>query len=221
MRELPIIFSGPMIRAILDDRKSQTRRVVKPQPTYIESSGRWHWPIPIRKIQKGCCTSVVTASREWWEYLLPEQMPYQLGDLLYVREAIRAVELDAGLDCIEYQADKKMVAISNTPEAADQWWKLYHHRGKKGAVVPSIFMPKEYARIWLEVTGVRVERVQEISVEDCIAEGLSTKYREYDAYVDLNVQFKNLWDSINGKKPGCSWEDNAWVWVIEFRRVKP
>lgn len=172
---------------------------MKPQPTYIESSGRWRWPIPIRKIQKGCYTSVVTASREWWEYLLPEQMPYQPGDLLYIREAIRAVELDAGLDCIEYQAD---------------------------------FMPKEYARIWLEVTGVRVERVQEISEGDCWDEGIESWLEEDknlsrysdgtpNKYTNIKQAFAAMWDFINGKKPGCSWEDNPFVWTIEFRRIKP
>jgi len=216
MRELPIIFSAPMVRAILDNRKSQTRRVVKPQPaSYSLSNGQWYPP-------DGGKRCFHYANNHHLRISLPKDFsPYgQPGDLLWVRESIRAVELDAGLDCIEYQADKKTVAIPNTPEAADQWWSLYHHRGKEGAVVPSIFMPKWATRIWLEVTNIRVERLQEISEEDAKAEGapLGECTDDPPCYAQ---GFIDLWNSINGKKPGCSWEDNPWVWAIEFRRVKP
>ena len=77
-----ILFSGEMVKAILDGRKTVTRRLVKPQPHYIESSGRWCWPIPKSKQRAMCCKDVVTASREWWEYLLPEQFPYQPATML-------------------------------------------------------------------------------------------------------------------------------------------
>jgi len=66
---------------------------------------------------------------------------------------------------------------------------------------------------------VRVERVGDISTDDCIAEGLSTTLREHDACVDLAGEFARLWDSINGKKPGRSWVDNPWVWIVEFEVV--
>ena len=95
----PILFSTPMVRALLNTKpgvwppepidsgkpfKSQTRRVIKPQPYFIQSSCRWKWEIPKSKIIK--CEAVLSASREWWEYLHPNQYPYKPGDILWVRE---------------------------------------------------------------------------------------------------------------------------------------
>ena len=81
---------------------------------------------------------------------------------------------------------------------------------------PSVHMPKWVSRIKLEITGLRVERLQDISVEDAIAEGLSTRFREHDAYVDLVSQYRILWETINGLG---SWDKNPWVWVVEFKKI--
>jgi len=83
---------------------------------------------------------------------------------------------------------------------------------------PSIFMPRWACRLLLEVVSVRVERVQEISVEDCIAEGLSSTLREHDACCDLKDKFRALWDKINGKR-GYGWDVNPYIWRVEFKMV--
>jgi hypothetical protein len=101
VKSRPIIFDGESVRAILDGRKTQTRRVVKPQPEFIESSCRWRWPLPARARFKGCCTEVVTASREWWEYAPKEAYAYAPGDELWVRETW-AVEDASKLNLPEY-----------------------------------------------------------------------------------------------------------------------
>lgn len=110
----PIIFSTDMVRAILDGRKTQTRRVIKPQPHYITSSGRWCWPIPKAKQRKGCCSQVETASREWWEYLLVDQFPYCPGDILVPAKEI------IGYD-VRYCAD---VFGNIWSKASGKWKKL-------------------------------------------------------------------------------------------------
>ena len=88
-------------------------------------------------------------------------------------------------------------------------------------------MPKKYARIWLEIVGVRVERVQDISDVDAMAEGVksniclaSLEEPDYREEIGYRYAFSVLWDSINGKKEGCSWADNPWVWIVEFKRVE-
>jgi hypothetical protein len=197
MKERPILFSGEMVRAILDGRKTMTRRVIKPQPRFIESSGRWEWPIPTSKIHKGCCTSVVTASREWWEYLMPDQFPYRPWDRLWVRETWQNNPYGG----IVYRAGSGIV------NCAGRGWR------------PSIFMPRWASRITLEITGVRVERVRDISESDAKAEGVTPSIvgRDFD-YLGYRAGFQSLWDSINSKR-GYSWASNPWVWVVEFKRV--
>lgn len=189
MRELPILFSTDMVKAILDGRKTMTRRAVKPQPTYITTSGRWTWPIPKSKVHQGCCTDVCTASREWWEYLAPDQMLYNPGDILYVRGTWAKVN-----GIYIYKADEDATPLK---------WR------------PSIHMPKEAARIWLEVTDVRVERLQEITYDDCLSEGMW----DYGTDVDTLAAFQELWQSLNAKK-GYGWDENPWVWVISFKRLE-
>lgn len=162
----PILFNAEMIRAILEGKKTQTRRIVKPQPEFIESSGRWVWPIPKSKIVK--CESVCTASREWWEYLLPEQYPYGNPDgLLWVRETWRTYESLNHL---------KPSEIGGNPgvgyEAGGSNVLGYDSLCGMGKVRQSIFMPRWASRITLEVKDIRVERLQDISEEDAKAEGI-------------------------------------------------
>lgn len=84
-----ILFSAQMVHAIMGGRKTMTRRVIKPQPTFISGSKRWKWAIPKSKVIPDCCESVCDATRSWWEYLMPKQMPYKPGDVLRVKGVVR------------------------------------------------------------------------------------------------------------------------------------
>ena len=208
MKERPIIFSTPMVQAIIEGRKTQTRRVVNPDIVNgfdFERDGS----LQIMTIEDKHGEQVPILD------LCPHGKP---GDLLWVRETTiiapknwvkkrfnNITDSDGDGRVIQYLATHP-----NTDAARNYGLKK----------TPSIHMPKWAARIWLEITGVRVERVQEISDSDIIAEGISTTLRDYDAFCHLNQQFIDLWDSINGKKEGCSWAENPWVWIVEFKRVE-
>jgi len=227
VKERPILFSAPMVRAILEGRKTQTRRKVfnKRTTNYHSIEERddgtlWPW------------RETEDAQDHWYP------CPYgQPGDLIWVRETCRADELPSGLDGVRYLADDAFVSIENTEQAAERWGELACYGMKNSGraecrLVPSIHMPRWASRISLEITGVRVERLQDISEADALAEGV------YDGracqceipldfvrscgncggrLVDSVGLYRKLWESING--PG-SWEANPWVWVIEFKRVK-
>ena len=192
----PIIFSGPMVRAILEGRKTQTRRVIKPQPTGTE---------PIYN------PSHFLPDKGWYFKGGGVSKPrYQPGDILWVRETwctTMEMEPERGKVHYHYRATPD-TTVECCPEGLLKW-------------KPSIFMPKVAARLFLKVTGVRVERLQEISVDDIEAEGA---YRVMDIQSDtddtrLNKgNFADLWDSINGKK--YPWASNPWVWVYEFERTE-
>ena len=212
MKTRPILFSGPMVRAILDGRKTQTRRIVKPQPSI---------PLTSNDVTHDGRTSAQVA----WEQLL-EFCPYGVpGDRLWVKETFARVHpamlqsLDPDPDSLEwttvYRADANGGYVGKLMECTK--WK------------PSIFMRREYSRITLEIKSVRVERLQEISAPDCQSEGIyiprcecevcSTQASICPADASEYVMaYRALWESING--PG-SWESNPWVWVITFRNVQP
>ena len=160
MKSRPILFSGPMVRAILEGRKTQTRRIVTPHK---------------------------------WE----------VGTIAWVRETFADTHLESQRKPWTYRADESEIDRDMYPLK----WK------------PSIFMPREASRITLEITSVRVERLNEISEEDAIAEGTS-----FDAAIESIMcepdrarrAYKLLWNSING--PG-SWDKNPWVWVIKFKQI--
>ena len=206
-KEHPSIFNSEMVRAILDGRKTQTRRVVKKRHIWCPDHETIEQHIDYMKYnQEGllrCC-------------------PYgKVGDLLWVRENIRTIcypyqdgKFVYGEYLIEYMADKVWVKC---PEQQEEWWR-HNWRKRQSTTIPSIFMPKWATRIWLEVTGVRAERVWGISVEDCLTEGIiyqdGTEFWE-NGYIEA---FKTLWDSINAKR-GFGWDKNPFVWVREFKKV--
>lgn len=231
MKERPILFSAPMVRAILDDRKTQTRRIIKPQP-YIDEMGNFCWnggnfgqdfngpriqaiasPIPSSKTKRVRC-------------------PYgKPGDRLWVRETFsHDFEHNRCFYKADCDNDGTIPYLINgsglgggVGNARIQKWK------------PSIHMPRIASRILLEITGVRVERLQDISEEDAIAEGASFTDNGLDKWGQKNAgwshigktdkdecllsarsSFGNLFESINGHG---TWDLNPYVRAIEFKRV--
>lgn len=180
----PIPFSTEMVRAILDGRKTQTRRVIKPQPTY-EGASTFGGDITI-----GFYCYWKTHKVSNIQHLV-EYYPYgQVGDRLWVRESYG------------YLIDNSIAYRANCND-----WHLKNKYTIKWK--PSIFMPRWASRIDLEIIDVRVERVQEITYEDIIAEGMKPRTKPIS-------NFRKLWDSLNAKR-GYGWGKNPWVWVIEFK----
>lgn len=192
MKERPILFSGPMVRAILEGRKTQTRRVVKPQPDYV------------------CQLEKMPFTGQHWDKRIKCHYG-QPGDRLWVRETwAKPFDVpDAKLQGrLTYRSDFRESPVLGTVRSdgamADRVkWK------------PSIHMPRWASRITLEITGVRVERLQDISEQDAIAEGVQhSLHLQGGRFAREN--FAHLWWTINGDD---SWEQNPWVWVVEFKRV--
>lgn len=182
MKETGLMFKAPLVRALLDGRKTQTRRIAK----------------PVRHPDLGNVYSPGALVLEHEpQHVINRACPYgQPGDRIYVRETF-SQHPEWGQ--LAFRADGEEF------EDADGW--LWEPKWQ-----PSSQMPKELARIWLEITGVRVEQLQNISTEDCISEGLNTTLRERDAEVNLKQQFKELWESTGG-----DWDANPWVWVVDFK----
>lgn len=201
MKERPILFSGPMVRAILEGRKTQTRRVVKPQPSgQIANYGHGHWSDPQESGER---------------YI---KCPYGVpSDRFWVRETFG---LCTGVYSSRWPAGTVAYRADHGVTHAGSEYDLMRWR-------PSIHMPRALSRIELEITGVRVERLQVISEADAIAEGLKNSIHEHGTYwgiehadvweLDPRLTFKRLWDSINGER--ASWASNPWVWAIEFKRI--
>ena len=194
--EKPILFTGPMVRAILAGEKTVTRRVVKPQLEFIDSPDLgpvWGWP------KKG---------GGWWlwpnaEGHVLERCPYgQPGHRLWVRETWAEVPTACGSTEVVYAADYT--------DGSDREAGVKYR--------PSIHMPKWAARIWLEVVSVKVERVQDITEEGALAEGVQGDEHPTADQPGAVMCFAALWDSLNAKK-GHGWGTNPWVWVIEFKRL--
>jgi hypothetical protein len=192
MKERPILFSGPMVRALLDGSKTQTRRIAK------EFAGRTDLDAILRRFphQNGC--------------------PYgKPGDRLWVREAwshdARTLE-----ECRAAYED----ALAGGTFAGGTYGPYYRATETAPETLrwrPSIHMPRWASRILLEIVSVRVERLQDISEADAIAEGCKNSLHLPGGRF-ANENFAHLWWSINGDG---AWEVNPWVWVVEFRRVQP
>lgn len=229
MTERPILFSGSMVRAILAGNKTQTRRVVRPQPRKVDDAfdGTWEFPG-----EPGHHYDDLTAA-----YRMRESSPYKPGDVLWVRESHWRF---TGIPH-EGEAPRSFLrAPGGDPHQArcyDDQPELEALRRSAIVVrVPSIHMPRWASRITLEVENVRVERLQRISEFNARAEGierLKSGRGFYDPTVSKGMvrvgyylstateAFSILWDSIYGKKPGHSWGDSPWVWAVTFKRVTP
>lgn len=250
MKERPILFSGPMVRAILDGRKTQTRRIVKPQP-YIHPDDDNGWIIDYKKHPYA-----------WPERFFDGTVKChfgKLGDSLWVREKwatywrhntsgyVEAYNFTGPIDLNIFNG-KSHTAIGNAggiEYAATYPDGGYGYSERIGQFVgeikkwrSSIHMPRWASRIDLEITNVRVERLQDISEEDAIAEGVDyhkcpttqtnasieaqrIAHRigmaaEHVSKIDYIGGYRTLWESINGEG---SWDANPWVWVVEFKRI--
>jgi hypothetical protein len=237
----PVIFGGPMIRALLAGTKTQTRRVVK-LPSW--STGWEDFDTDGKSCEVICANTGCLA-----DLFCPYGKP---GDRLWVREAWSLAWTPGKGRGIRYLADDTCRFEKEIEIPFGAWDALYSLPAPKYCdnkeprkVRPSIHMPRWATRIALEICSVRVERLQDISHDDATAEGIRgmngqdvsppsgkwTQYRYSDVwgyqekrYCSINYlshvgSFRTLWDSINGKKPGCDWQSNPFVWVIEFRKV--
>jgi len=211
MKERPILFSGPMVRAILDGRKSQTRRVVKPQ-----------------RHPFGDMLTANEVALEFSSGTRSVRCPYgQPGDRLWVRETFQPIFAEG----VEYKdtdwSTGKGYSIRYVATDGITDW-VDPDDNMTNRCKPSIHMPRWASRITLEITGVRVERLQEISEEDAKKEGIESEggdpkmWKSYNPKLgwlsvdDPAMSYRTLWESING--PG-SWDANPFVWVVEFKRL--
>jgi hypothetical protein len=250
--EHPILFSTPMVQAILDGRKTMTRRVIdhigncwhykhrlgnwelseNPLQYNNEMGALWRW-MGKKPIKEG----------DWFWILqtdvddnasFPLKCPYgKVGDHLWVRETWQYYDwTENGEPIIRYLSDNEKVLIESRSipdelieKIGDIWEKLsakenynIHKRASDKSWRPPIFMPRWASRITLEITNIRVERLQEITEEDALKEGIKTGDSSMGHVFTAKEHFKGLWDSINGKK--YPWSSNPWVWCIEFKKLE-
>lgn len=224
MKERPILFSGPMVRAILEDRKTQTRRIVKMRGVdgLQTDHGKWRFcefhDNPRRAVWQGV---------DVLQRIITEICPYGVpGDRLIVKEATwqwcrkvpngktktgrpkyrYLLHGTVATGSVIYAADHPQKPQRTSYAEPNMVWHYKHAR----------FMQKHLSRIALEITDVRVQRVQEISAADCFAEGIVQT--NPDIPKDPQIDFQSLWDSINAAR-GYGWDANPWAWAITFKRL--
>ena len=207
----PILFNTNMVRAILEDRKTMTRRAVKLKysNTHLEKfTSKCGTRLIEKQNEEPGVTTIKNPDRTTTHTLLAyieKTPPYRPGDILYVREAFCLFDADHVNNGVKYayKADA-------TPES-ERARKDFGYKWR-----PSIHMPREAARIFLRVTDVQVERLRSISDTQCMAEGVACPWN-----VDLPDAFAELWDSTI--KPAdrtlYGWAANPWVWIISFERI--
>lgn len=233
MKEYPIIFSGPMVQAIFDDRKTQTRRVLKPQPIAVIERNTGEWDCNERHVQGirmyHDWPHEVVRTQDQGDRLAAIRCPYgKPGDQLWVRETWRFLGPDRRAGVFQYRADGHRRTINRPWRDIEYYMTGFADRRMWR---PSIHMPRWASRTLLEVTDVRVERVQDISIADITAEGITStdKYLEWEEHVNAVAPpgsvrqtdrewFAQYWDFLNAKK-GHSWDANPLVWVITFKRL--
>ena len=210
MKERPIIMSAESVQAILDGRKTQTRRVVKvandmPCGVGVHFDGKTN----------SLKAFYINANGDINDY----RCPYgQKGDRLWVKESYIRGNVFTLLKTSNFEKQSK--------EEVEEFGK--NHGGWKSP----LFMKKKEAKLWLEITNIRVERLQDITEDDAIAEGIKLNKSEFNNsyqckdylddenfYFDAKGSYQSLWDKLNAKR-GYSWDNNPFVWVVEFRRVE-
>lgn len=221
MRDLPISFTGPMIRALLDGRKTQTRRVLKPQPSYgVESvlGPEWYEPEVVDRrgelVPGKPCWGVYDKWGEWGT-----KVPYMPGDRLYVREAWRCETRYDGLPPRDLKPGIPIYYAAD-PDPRDS------EPGCTGRFRQGMHMPRWASRLTLLVTAVRVQRLQEISALDSIAEGAEchtcremrvSACRHQGCFASL-AAFRKLWESLNADRANgaFAWRADPWVMAVTF-----
>lgn len=211
VKERPIIFSGPMVRAIIEGRKTQTRRVLGIQPPDVLT----HRPPWCNK-----STRIINGKRCW--FFLAERDPNrggvfyckygEVGDMLWVRETFWVYPGVISSRLLREGADTWPKVIYDID--GDNSWCIEHCWVRR----PSIFMRRKHSRITLEITDVRVQRLQEISERDAEAEGVMPLPIDVQPGHAFRECFADTWDAINGKRH--PWASNPWVWAITFEVVR-
>ncbi len=245
MKERPIRFTTEMVRAILEGRSTQTRRVINPQPP--ESATEvFYWSRPKGKPPEGYAESGCWC---WYPGGLKfvAKCPYgEVGDRMWVKEIWRvgAWDEDEGVIAVDYKADdycrREWLEVPDPEYFNKLWIESSDDAARAGLITDAEgryrwkpgeaptrwrsarFMPRFVARILLEITNIRVERLQDIGSEDIHAEGID-RWDDYKGGKHISVyqsrgRFRALWDSINARR-GYGWDTNPYVWVVEFRRV--
>ena len=240
--EHPILFTGEMVKAILDGKKTQTRRIIKQVPYDIHCG---------KPIMDWGLSGVYGENDEFWMDIQTDvddnsheriKCPYgNVGDELWVREKFYCVDAPGlgDIPCLLYSEEFENYQIDGW--ADNQSHEFWDSRASicslDFGVHPSIHMPRRASRIQLKVTGIRIERLQDICGDDAVAEGITTtKFwtpketndypfndKMWDDYHFWNhypqIAYKRLWESINAKR-GFGWDMNPWVWCISFERME-
>ncbi|MGM3315446.1 hypothetical protein ACS136_30175 [Enterobacter hormaechei subsp. steigerwaltii] len=242
MKERGMIFNGEMVRAILDGRKTQTRRIMKIQPSDgfhptnngydLDLKAHWYTPGVVDKngYLQPAKKDVFGVADENEGYTCPFGA---VGDSIWVRETWGVVshELDEDGRIQPLSPDRPATAIHEMPfgngyysghaiYAADgdfTWGDDDGYEDGRSCWKPSIHMPRAACRILLEVTGVRVERLRDLSEDDAKSEGITPTSGGVLPGWEYRINFRDLWMSIYGSD---NWEANPWVWVIEFKRIE-
>ena len=236
MADRPILFRGPLVRAILDGHKTVTRRLIKHE--HAPNPGMVWQDCDCRDIHPNDTPCVVCAAR-----FGPSR--FEAGDRLWVRETWRTA---AALDAL---SPAKMAAACQRAGYEKPWAPMHYEandgplppldpvqwQGWSARARPAIHMPRWASRLTLDVVSVRAERLQDITPEDALAEGITVPdvFGDIDSYNQQSVPggvavwsardaeavrlFRDLWDSINGKRPSASWDANPYVWRVEFKRA--
>jgi hypothetical protein len=184
-----LIMSSFSVVGLIEGRKTRTSRVIKPQPEWIESSGRWVWPLPKRVWKPGCCREVCTASREWFEYAPKGSFRFEVGDTFFVKETYGLGEENNVESGVYYRATDPAWDAEETGFR----WKS------------PLFMKREHSRISGRIVSVDRHRIQEITDAQALAEGIRNEGGRYGStgpYVTTyrstpRLAFADLWDSLH------------------------